>query len=138
VVLLLLALPAAAQPPPEWLLLQNDPNPFCNAPGVTAIRWAAPQQADLRLEILSPDSSQVIRVLVNGTLMAGFHEVIWDGRDDGAAVLPTGLYPYRVIATDSDTGGQIFTDTRVATIACETSTIPERWGRLKARYRDGK
>jgi hypothetical protein len=134
---LLLAVPAAAQPPPEWLLLQNDPNPFCNAPGATAIRFAAPVSADVRLEVLSPDSSQVVRVLVNGTLMAGFHEVIWDGRDDGAVPLPDGLYPYRLVALDSGSGGLLFSDMRVATIACGASpTIPERWGRLKARYRD--
>jgi hypothetical protein len=133
--LLIAAAPAAAQPPPEWSLQQNDPNPFCNNPGVTAIRFTAPQAAEVRLEIWSPDTTQVVRALVHGILNAGQYEVVWDGKDGMAALLPRDSYPYSLTAFDAFTGGFFFSDMRVAEISCVSPTVPDTWGRVKAIYR---
>lgn len=132
---LAIASPASAQPPP-WSLLQNDPDPFCNDPGVTVIQFAAPQVAEVRLEVWSPDTTQVVRTIVHGALPAGFHAVVWDGKDDAASLLPDARYPYSLTALSTSTGALLFGDMRVAEISCATPAVPDGWGRMKARYRD--
>jgi FlgD Ig-like domain len=134
-VLLLAATTAAADipvpPPASWSLLQNDPNPFC--PGVTRIEFAAPQSAEVELDVLSPDGTMVARVLVHGVLAAGLYTVAWDGKDSNGVVLADGDYPYRLTALDSG-GGVLFQDTKIASVSCLVSTEDSTWSAIKRLY----
>ena len=50
-------------------------------------------------EVVS-STGQRVRLLVNATLNAGYHEVTWDGRNDAGALLASGIYIYRFEAED--------------------------------------
>lgn len=136
VVGLLAATPALADtpvpPPSSWLLLQNDPDPFC--PGATSINFAAPQPAEVELVVLSLDGASVLRTLVNEALQAGFFTVIWDGKGAGGSDLADGTYPYRLTARDS-VGTIVFQDVRAATLLCTVPASTAAWSTIKARYR---
>ena len=85
---------AVAQPPlpADYALAQNRPNPF-NAQ--TAIAYRLPTATDARLAIYNA-RGQIVQQLIDTHASAGYHEVIWDGRDDRGRVLASGLYFYRL------------------------------------------
>jgi hypothetical protein len=120
-------------PPSSWSLEQNDPNPFCSA-GATAIRFAAPVVADVQLLVFSPDSTAVVRTLVNSQLAAGLHAVNWDGRDDLLQPLADGRYPYVLLAVEVDTHAPLFVASKAATIFCPSGVERQTWGAVKSLY----
>jgi len=73
--------------------LYNYPNPF-NPSTVLTLRlplgngWA---ESAVRLDIFSVSGDRV-RALYAGSLAAGAHELVWDGRDDRGAAVATGVY----------------------------------------------
>ncbi len=69
-------------------LHQNYPNPFNPS---TAIAFEIPAQAPVRLVIYDA-LGRIVRVLVDGTLPAGRHTVVWDGRDAQGRPLSSGAY----------------------------------------------
>jgi hypothetical protein len=86
----LVAIAAAPAPlPVEYSLSQNYPNPFNPS---TTIRYGLPQKSDVMLTVYNTVGQQV-RVLVNGTQDAGYHEAQFD-----ASELASGLYFYRLQA----------------------------------------
>jgi hypothetical protein len=123
---------AIAQPPPDFGLEQNDPNPFC---GETRITFALHQAVYVTLSIWNPDSTAVVRTLNDGMHPAGYHSSIWDQRDDQGALLVNGSYPYVLIAAESPGGPPIFEASLRATIDCLTPVEPRSWGKIKAIYR---
>jgi hypothetical protein len=119
-------------PPQQWELLQNDPNPFC---GTTVIEFAAPEQADVGLYVWNPDSSDVVRALIEGLLEAGYYRIEWDQLDEYGVAVPDGEYPYQLLALHPETMGVLFEAWLVATVHCEpTPTVNESWGRVKRGY----
>lgn len=72
-------------------LMQNYPNPF--NPGTT-IRFALPNEADVRLEVFDILGRRVA-TLVNGRMTSGLHEVYWD-----ASRQASGVYLYRMVTSD--------------------------------------
>jgi hypothetical protein len=119
-------------PPQEWELLQNDPNPFC---GTTVIDFAAPEQADIGLYVWNPDSSDVARTLLEGLINAGYYRIEWDQLDDNGIVVPSGDYPYQLLALHPETEGVLFEAWLVATVECDpTATVAEPWGRIKRGF----
>jgi len=38
-----------------------------------------------------------IRTLVSGSMIAGYHAIEWNGRDNSQQILPTGLYIYQLV-----------------------------------------
>lgn len=102
-VLALSAAYATSQIPDEFVLHQNDPNPFCplDDSGGTTISYEMSRAAYVVLEVLSPDSLEVERVLVQGYRPAGYHAVMWDGRDDAGIPVEDGLYPNVFTVTDT-------------------------------------
>lgn len=130
-----LAIPSiiyADGPPQQWELLQNDPNPFC---GATAIEFAAPEQADIGLFIWNPDSSDVVRTLMEGLIDAGYYRIVWDQLDDHGIAVPDGDYPYQLLARQPESMGVLFEAWLIATVECDpTSTLTESWGRVKRGY----
>ena len=122
-------------PPTAFALHANDPNPFCPNPGTTAIRFEIPTACEAELRVRDSESN-LVRTLLAGALQAGLYTVIWDGRDDGTAVLPDGMYPYQLIAS---VGGQVvFTGTQTAELSCLVGVETSTWGRIKALYGDGR
>ena len=80
--------------PTEFALQQNYPNPFNPE---TTIRFALPQATEVNLMIYNLQG-QLVRKLVSESREAGFHEIVWDARDDAGRSMPSGLYLYRIQA----------------------------------------
>ena len=78
--------------PVRFRLHQNIPNPFNPS---TTIRYELPRVAHVRLSIYNL-SGREIRVLVDDPKSAGFHDVIWDGKNEAGLDVPAGLYVYRI------------------------------------------
>ncbi len=77
-------------PPQEFALLANYPNPFgegVNRP-VTNIKFSLPENGKVSLTVYNLLGEKV-KTLVSGTLSGGFHEARFDGSN-----LPAGIYFY--------------------------------------------
>lgn len=79
-------------PPTDFELSQNYPNPF--NPNTT-IKYNLSQRSEVALAVYNT-LGQKIRSLVNGTMMAGAHQVIWDGLDDQGSPASSGIYFYQL------------------------------------------
>ena len=81
--------------PDNFALIGSYPNPF-NA-SVT-IRYALPEQSDVTIEIFDL-LGRKIETIVSRTILAGYHQVTWNAKDNS-----TGVYFYSIKAGDfSDT-----------------------------------
>ena len=76
--------------PDSFELLQNYPNPFNPT---TTIRYQLPQAGRVVLTIYNL-FGQPLRVLVNQGQSAGEHAVVWDGRNQAAVPVASGMYFY--------------------------------------------
>ncbi len=80
----------------DWILPQapgleqNFPNPFNPS---TSIPLALPQRSLVRLAIFNV-LGQKVRTLVDGPLDAGFHTMIWNGRNETGYQAAAGMYFY--------------------------------------------
>ncbi len=90
--------------PEEFALGRNYPNPFNPE---TSIDFQLPISAEVALEIYNLLGQKVI-TLVGGKREAGFYTVRWDGRNESGAVMPSGVYFYRLTA-----GGFVETKTMI-------------------------
>jgi hypothetical protein len=79
--------------PRESVLLSSYPNPFNPA---TTIRFELPQAVDVRVAIYDLLGQQVT-TLVEGTLESGYHQVVWDIKDQEGRSVPSGIYVARMI-----------------------------------------
>jgi flagellar hook assembly protein FlgD len=77
--------------PTTFAISQNYPNPFNPT---TSIKYQLPQTSDVRLLIYNV-LGQKVRTLVNNQIEAGYHSVIWDGRNDEGNAVASGVYIYR-------------------------------------------
>jgi hypothetical protein len=84
--------PEAAAPVAPPMLLGNFPNPFHPA---TAIQFDLAQAAPITLRIFDA-AGRTVRVLVNGPLAAGRQSVRWDGRNQDAVPMASGVYYYQL------------------------------------------
>jgi hypothetical protein len=82
--------------PQSFVLFPNYPNPF-SASG----RVGGTAQTNIRFYLQEPHQvvltvhnklGQVVRQLNSGLMPAGYHNLSWDGRDDGGQPLPSGNY----------------------------------------------
>lgn len=74
---------------PEFFqLMQNYPNPFN---GQTQVRFHVPEAVDTRMTVYN-SGGQRVRNLVRGKLGSGWHQVAWDGTDDGGRKVASGIY----------------------------------------------
>ena len=81
--------------PAVYSLSPNFPNPFNPA---TTIRFGLPEAAAARLVVYDLLGREVARLLER-TLEAGYHSVVWNGKSAAGAELPSGLYIARLLAT---------------------------------------
>ena len=80
--------------PNKFALHQNYPNPF-NAS--TQINYDLPEATKVTIKIFNING-QLVRTLVDGLVPAGYHIVIWDGRDSSGMDLSSGVYIYKLNA----------------------------------------
>ena len=87
--------------PNQYALGQNYPNPFNPS---TTIQFQLPEESYTQIAIYDLLGRELIQ-LVNEIYSAGYHEVIWNGKDTFGRTIPSGMYLYRM-----DTNG--FSSTR--------------------------
>ena len=78
-------------------LAPNHPNPFNPR---TTLRYALPEPGRVRLAIHDL-RGRLVRVLVDESQPAGWHTVIWDGRDDRDGEVASGVYVSRLQGSGS-------------------------------------
>ena len=81
--------------PIRLALQQNAPNPF-NASTTIRYRVPAYMAAEAIRLVIYNLAGQPVRVLIRGTVGAGTHCVVWDGRDYEGHEVASGLYFYRL------------------------------------------
>lgn len=79
------------------------PNPFNPD---TTIRFGLKQQADYRLSIYNL-RGQLVRELDSGSLPAGYHKVMWNGRDQRGTPCPSGIYLLRMSSGSQTWSGKL-------------------------------
>jgi hypothetical protein len=84
------------QAPESYILAQNYPNPFNPS---TTIRYGLPEDAAVNL-VIYDIRGNVVRSLASGQKAAGWHELIWNGRNDQGVPIGSGLYLTRFQAGD--------------------------------------
>ena len=82
--------------PQKFALEQNYPNPFNPE---TSISWQLAKSNEVQLKVFNL-LGQEVRTLVNEQQGAGYHSVVWDGRDDAGNPVASGIYLYRIQAGD--------------------------------------
>ncbi len=82
---------------------KNYPNPFnpssAGRSPTTTISFNINQESDVELEVYNL-RGQKVRTLVNERLEAGLHDVIWNGKDDAARSVSSGIYFYKLKAAN--------------------------------------
>ena len=81
--------------PEVYALRSNYPNPFNPS---TTIVYELPEAGPVSLKVYDLTGKH-IRTLVNESVPAGYFQVVWDGRDAHGAALATGVYFYRLVAS---------------------------------------
>jgi len=89
--------------PSAGVLLRVWPNP---ARGGSHIGFALSRPGYVRVDVFDVAGRRV-RTLLDGSLGAGDHEVIWDGRDARGAVAGAGVYFLRLASPDGQEHGRI-------------------------------
>jgi hypothetical protein len=82
----------APEVPNRFRLYQNYPNPFNPD---TKIKFGLPTQVDVRLTVYDILGRE-IAILINDQLDAGYHEIIWDGKNRQGKDIASGVYFYRL------------------------------------------
>ena len=77
--------------PASFALEQNVPNPFFAVNPSTTIRFHLPTNAQVTLTIYNM-LGQKVRTLVAGRFEAGYHQVLWNGRNNDGGQVASGVY----------------------------------------------
>jgi hypothetical protein len=91
-----LAVDDASEIPTEFALKPNYPNPFNPE---TTIEFALPKTSKVTMTIYNL-TGQMVRQLVQSEYAAGYHRVIWNGRDSRGNMVGSGVYIYTLKAAD--------------------------------------
>ncbi len=83
--------------PTDFSLGQNYPNPFNPS---TTIRFDLPKESPVTLEIYNILGVKVRTLMKGHAANAGRYTILWDGKDEGGMIAPSGIYLYRISAAD--------------------------------------
>jgi len=91
----------AAAVPVKTALLGNYPNPFNPS---TTFRYELSGPGRVSLNVYNM-LGQLVRTVVNEDQGEGYHEALWDGRNEAGSTVASGIYVYRMsMGTFMDTG----------------------------------
>ncbi len=82
--------------PSAYALHQNYPNPFNPS---TTLLFDLPAAADVRIMVYDLLGREVVH-LVEQRLEAGYHQLVWNGRDRRGREVPTGMYIVRLVTAE--------------------------------------
>jgi hypothetical protein len=82
--------------PATFTLRQNYPNPFNPT---TTIEFDLPKQTRVTMKIYDMLGRE-IRTLIDDIRPEGFHQVVWDARNDLGTAVASGIYVYRISADE--------------------------------------
>jgi hypothetical protein len=104
------------------------------AKAAVAMQFMVAQEARVRYDIRDIEGNE-IAVLVDGTLMAGSHRIMWNGRNSQDEYQPSGRYTAHMVAWQLGTDVLLFEDsTDMLMSLLDTSRVPQgytdRLGRL--------
>ncbi|MHB2148194.1 fibronectin type III domain-containing protein [Calditrichota bacterium LG25] len=83
--------PVVALPKTE-ILFNNSPNPFNPT---TTIKFGLPEDGYVQLTIYSM-SGQKVCTLLDGQVSKGYHQIVWDGKNESGQAVSGGLYFYEL------------------------------------------
>ena len=83
----------SGQAPKRYVLHQNNPNPFNPE---TRIAFGIPQPGHVTLKIFNI-RGQLVKTLLDETLSADYHEILWDGTNHHGEQVASGIYFYRLV-----------------------------------------
>jgi subtilisin family serine protease len=92
--------------PTDFKLEQNYPNPFNPT---TYINYSLPEDAFVSVKVFD-ELGREVKTLISSHQTAPGHRVVWDGRDASGSPVASGLYVYRLSATNAS--GKVFTDSK--------------------------
>jgi hypothetical protein len=90
--------------PTEFALEQNFPNPFNWG---TRLQYAIPSPSHIRITVFDI-RGRALGVLIDETVAAGSHSIMWDGKDEAGKPAASGIYYYVLEATRN--GQTVFVD----------------------------
>jgi len=103
---------AKNEPVPDYYALRaNYPNPFNP---ITTITYDLPEDAHVKLVIYDILGREVRSW--NFQQVPGYHQVVWDSRDQSGQLLSSGVYIYRLRATSSESGERFTTSKKMLLI----------------------
>jgi len=91
--------------PTEFGLSQNYPNPFNPE---TSIDYQLPEDADVRLDIYNV-KGELVNTLIESHMSAGYHHIVWNGRDRFGNGVSGGLYFYSIQIISENSEKFLFT-----------------------------
>ncbi len=80
--------------PTETGIIGNYPNPFNPS---TTLRYGLAEPGQVGLKVYNM-LGQLVRTIVDEQQLEGYHEAVWDGRNEGGAIMASGVYIYRMTA----------------------------------------
>ncbi len=80
------------QLPKTYGLSQNFPNPFNPE---TVIRYQLPKPGRVRLSVYNV-CGRCVRILINEWMHAGYHQIVWDGKDHNGKYVASGIYLFGI------------------------------------------
>jgi sugar lactone lactonase YvrE len=99
--------------PKQFQLTQNFPNPFNPE---TQIKYELPVAALVTLQIYDIQGRIVQKLVNEEDQPAGFHRVVWNGRDAHGYAVSSGVYFYTILAQPQQKGENRFYQTKKMTL----------------------
>jgi hypothetical protein len=78
--------------PDQLMLFQNYPNPFNPSTNIT---FGIPKESRVKVTLYDILGNQ-IRILIDSPYSAGYHSLLWDGKNENGKMVSSGIYFYKI------------------------------------------